>query len=191
MDINSPSDCFVIRVRPSGIVKAGEELFALYSPDLDKQIDRVLMRQEELSISARQFSDGRRQEWKKLQVALLEQLRLQLESQRSLHKNAQAKVELGSASQPELDYATLQLSVTESSFLQQQQTVLEFDRETKDSIDDITSKSKHAKDELERLNDLKKRLTITAPFAGDFTPRYASGLFCGINECLGVLNPWA
>ncbi len=191
MDIYSPSDCFVDKVRPSGLVQKGQELIVLKSPEVDKQIDRVKMYQEELSINARKYLDGRQAEWKKLQSQLLEQIKVQLDSQRSLHKIIQDKFDAGVVTQDELDNAKLQLASTEISFLQQQQAVVQFDREMKDAMDELQSKTKHAQGEMDRLSDLKKRLLISAPFDGDFTPRCAKDLFFGTNECLGVLNTWA
>jgi hypothetical protein len=190
MDINSPIDCFIAQVRSIGVVKADDELFTLYSPDLDSRIDRVQVRQQELTISARQFSDGRREEWKKLQVALLEQARIQQDAQFHLHEAVLAQHTTGADPMEEVQASLIPLALVRSSLLQQEQTVAEFDRETKDMMDDLALKTEHAKRDLERLNDLKKRLIIKAPFPGEFTPRFTKGSFCGINECLGVLIPW-
>lgn len=191
MDIYSPADSFVIRVKPNGLVKVGEELIVLSSPELDKQIKRVESHQEELRVTERKYHDGRKQEWQKLQEDLLEQLKIELQCQRWLHKTVTDRFDAGIVIEDALVNATLELAAAERAFVEQKLTVAQFEREMKDATDQLDSKNKYAQIEKERLLNLNSKLTIIAPFKGDFQARCARDLFYGANECLGVLNAWA
>src|ERR1035437_9805317 len=166
MDVYAPEDSFVVKVSGPARVKAGDIIAELDSPDLEKQLDRVQMFLDGVTISARRYSDGRQEEQRKLVTDLLTQLQTQTQAVNGILANAQSNLEIGKGSDLDVYNAQLRASGALITSSKQAMAASQFDRETRDSTDRCASLQKHGQAEIARLKDLQKRLTILAPFSG-------------------------